>query len=305
MGIWHLFIDVISIDQQLTGNELLDQVVEFSMLYRYIPVIAAYDKTGADFTSTMRRPWISSEIRTYRSNPTKIVYVSHNDQGAQRGRISFPGPQGSRGADESGKCAFPLVAEIIWDTSFTTTFMMVLKGTIGMLSIYDLKYIMPAYAPILEAAERRWFCREDYLLTAAILAQGESYTSLVNDDDNRDNMYYPTDNEFERYDFKTISETAKEDTYDVLRGRSVATWSIAHNFVYDAYYCKLRAAKDAERVIYNVLEMSASGYETYLTEKKKYQSSFEEVEGQDNGSLPVIEVVSISLEAEYAGDLEA
>ncbi|RYP46190.1 hypothetical protein DL768_007585 [Monosporascus sp. mg162] len=82
MGVRHLFIDVVSIDQRLTGDELLNQVVEFSMLYRRIPVIAAYDKIGADFGSIMRRPWISNEIQAYRSNPTKIVYVSHNGQGA-------------------------------------------------------------------------------------------------------------------------------------------------------------------------------------------------------------------------------
>ena len=81
MGIKYLFIDAISIDQALRGDQLLQQIVAFSALYKTIPVIAAYDKRGDDFWETMRRPWILHEARSFRCNLTRIVYVGHNLQG--------------------------------------------------------------------------------------------------------------------------------------------------------------------------------------------------------------------------------
>jgi hypothetical protein len=83
MGIKYLFIDAISIDQTLRGDKLLQQIVAFSALYKTIPVIAAYDKLGDEFRKTVRRPWILHEARAFKYNPTKIVYVGHNDQGAR------------------------------------------------------------------------------------------------------------------------------------------------------------------------------------------------------------------------------
>ena len=67
MGVRYLFIDFVSIDQELRGDELLREVVAFSALYRCLPVIAAYDKDGDNFRMTMRRPWILSEARSYRA----------------------------------------------------------------------------------------------------------------------------------------------------------------------------------------------------------------------------------------------
>ena len=39
----YLFVDIISIDQQLKSDALIEQVMEFSTLYTSIPVIVAYD----------------------------------------------------------------------------------------------------------------------------------------------------------------------------------------------------------------------------------------------------------------------
>ncbi|KAF1952264.1 hypothetical protein CC80DRAFT_357054, partial [Byssothecium circinans] len=166
-GFRYLFIDVVSIDQHLTGGALLKRVIEFSTLYRTIPVIAAYDQICADFKATVRRPWISSELQAYRRNPTRIIYASHSDdQGAFRGRTWFVGgPHGSL-----NDFAFPLVAERVWTTNFATTLIMVLRGWITMGSPLDLRYIMPAYAPALTAAYDK-MSQNDYLLAAAILAQ--------------------------------------------------------------------------------------------------------------------------------------
>lgn len=82
-GIPYLFVDIISIDQRLDEDALIQQVTAFSNLYRSIPVIAAYDKEGEDFAKIVRRPWILTEARLFRYNPTEIIYVGHNDQGAK------------------------------------------------------------------------------------------------------------------------------------------------------------------------------------------------------------------------------
>jgi hypothetical protein len=44
MGVRYLFIDIISINQQLSGDALIEHVVAFTVLFKTIPVIAAYDK---------------------------------------------------------------------------------------------------------------------------------------------------------------------------------------------------------------------------------------------------------------------
>jgi hypothetical protein len=121
-GVQFLFIDVISIDQRLDGNKLLEQVVAFSTLYRTIPVIAAYDKMGEFFMRTMRRPWILYEARAVLTNPTKIVHVGHYNQGAKE---AF---------------GFEHMLKRIWNSSFTPTVIGVLCGTIKMQSVSDFKF---------------------------------------------------------------------------------------------------------------------------------------------------------------------
>lgn len=62
MHIRYLFIDVISIYQILQGIYLIQQVMAFSVLYKIIPVIVAYDELEEDFELTTMRPWIFYEI---------------------------------------------------------------------------------------------------------------------------------------------------------------------------------------------------------------------------------------------------
>ncbi|KAL8352973.1 hypothetical protein RB601_003023 [Gaeumannomyces tritici] len=73
MGVRYLFIDLVSIDQCLSGDALMEQVVSFSSLYSTITVIAAYDKDGENRGRTMHRPWISSEVRQFLDSPAKTV----------------------------------------------------------------------------------------------------------------------------------------------------------------------------------------------------------------------------------------
>ncbi|PVH79536.1 hypothetical protein DL98DRAFT_532790 [Cadophora sp. DSE1049] len=69
MGIEYLFIDVVSIDQRLSGDELISQGVDFSKLHRTVQIIAAYDEFGVTVERTISRPWIFSEVHLYRHNP--------------------------------------------------------------------------------------------------------------------------------------------------------------------------------------------------------------------------------------------
>jgi hypothetical protein len=126
MGIRHLFIDFISIDQKLRGDDLLKQVVAFSTLFKTVPVIAAYDKSGDDFRKTMRRPWILSEARSFRGNPNRIVYVSHCDQGAKRDPSFATTYTGNALLGEFSLFEFGDMLERIWKSSFTQTILSVL-----------------------------------------------------------------------------------------------------------------------------------------------------------------------------------
>lgn len=79
MGVLYLFIDIISIDQDLDGDALIEQVMAFSTLYSNTPVIAVYDVAGENIQLNMRRPWILHELHQICHNPTKVVFVNHED----------------------------------------------------------------------------------------------------------------------------------------------------------------------------------------------------------------------------------
>ncbi|KUI66992.1 hypothetical protein VM1G_02476 [Cytospora mali] len=294
----YLFIDVISIDQRLTGEALLKRVVEFSTLYRTIPVIAAYDRIGADLKTTMRRPWISSELQAYRHNPTRIIYAGHNNQGAFSGRTWWYGPP----KESKYKFAFPLVAERIWTTNFATTILMVLQGRITMGSLSDLSYIMPAYAPALTAAYDK-MSKDEYLFAAAILAQTESVvTDIVNDDSSMDNIYCPDYENFTSFRFVRTLSTMKGSAWDIVIGDGeqeviIGSWISRHNLYYDdAYYCRLTVNDKAERAICcTALGMAGPEFESYMERKKALQTSLNRLEGDDKG-MPEIEIVTVDLE---------
>jgi len=60
LRIRHLFMDLVSVDQNLGGDALLNEVVAFSDLYQRLPVIVTYDHPSAGTRRkwywTMRRP---------------------------------------------------------------------------------------------------------------------------------------------------------------------------------------------------------------------------------------------------------
>jgi len=74
---------------------------------------------------------------------------------------------------------FGRMLERIWKSSFTHTVIGVLCGSIGMSSISDFRFIIPAYSRVLKAAYEQ-MSRNDYLLTVAILGQAQVESIRVN-----------------------------------------------------------------------------------------------------------------------------
>ena len=270
MGVRHLFMDVVSIDQGLRGDELMRAVVEFSALYSRIPVLAAYDQVGLgqrEWTRIMRRPWILREARAFHANPNPIVYVGHARE---------------QGADES--LGFRHMLKRIWGSSFTHSILHVLCGQVGMYTVSDLRFIMPEHAEILSAAYEQ-MSRNDFLLTAAILAQ-------VPVDDLRLNEELDlAEVDFDRYTCLPAPGLSYDTNQDLLLdGEKIATWMSHYNLYMDHYRRKLEVVPDAERRIHRALGMSEEDFQRYAARADERRQSLVLPDAVADGSLE-IEVV--------------
>ncbi|KAK4168197.1 hypothetical protein QBC43DRAFT_309853 [Cladorrhinum sp. PSN259] len=155
-GVRYLFVDVVSIDQGLSGQALIEQVLAFASFYRTVPVILAYDEGDQDLNfirTTMSRPWISYEVRLLQHNPTKVVYIGHKEYTLWRKLRQF---------------LIESQIEVLWEGNFAQTIVKILGNQISMAYISDFKFIIPSYAGVFAAAYEQ-MSRNDYLLTAAIL----------------------------------------------------------------------------------------------------------------------------------------
>lgn len=277
LGIQYLFIDVISIDQKLNGDAMLQQVVGFSFLYQTIPVIVAYDIAHAKFYNTIRRPWIASEARLYRSNPTRVIYVGYGEEG----QGAAPGPK----ADPS-RSYFEVMLEAIWNETFTETILGLLHEDFGMTSVSDLRYIIPSRARILTAAYEKMI-QNDYLLTAAILCQVGREDDLLGFVGTIHNL------KFKRYAFRvTNSDSGVSTTWDIsLDSVSVATWMEHYKNDKIFHTCRLRAHANAESSILSVLGLSEYDYQGYSSQETTFYRS---LQTKANTSQPKLEVFSIS-----------
>ncbi|KAL2062887.1 hypothetical protein VTL71DRAFT_5959 [Oculimacula yallundae] len=242
LGIEYLFIDVISINQQLPGDELLRQVVEFSKLYGMIQVIATYDDLRVkgcldeDF-STICRPWILSEAKGFTYNYTRVVHVGHIKEA-------------------------PL------------TILGVLSGSLSMVSILDLKYIMPSRSHLLQTSYNK-MCRHDYLLTAAICCEAcRQETSML-----RCTLWKESPGivslVYERYtiqvvgnpdaDFRVGNSDDSNDIYSgaaiLLDGKEIARWTEIHSKL--SPYFLFKASDQGESVITTALQVKSYFNESY------------------------------------------
>ena len=208
VGIDHLFVDAVSVDQTLTGLDLMRSVAEFTSLFGKLPVIAAYDTKEPKvdtrhFLRVLRRPWIAREILAMRKNPHQLRYIGH---------ISGQGT-----ADAFG---FAHMVKRVWNTSFANSFLYVLTGYCDLYDVSELPLILPEYELTLTAAVGG-MCRNDALISAAILSQLSKDDVRVNGDIN-----------LREVDMESYSLVPAEGSVGfwsnweiVLDGKSVGLWS--------------------------------------------------------------------------------
>ncbi|GAB3157623.1 hypothetical protein GCM10027290_58980 [Micromonospora sonneratiae] len=234
-GIRHLFIDQVSIDQQLAGDDLIGAVIEFSELFKSVPVIAAYDcrNISTRWLHTMRRPWIAREARMFAQNPGRVTYVGYVD-----------------GQGTSKSFNFQHMLMRLWETSFTNSILYLLCGQTDMHSIEHLRYIIPEYDRLLSAAYSL-MDRNDYLLTAAILAQVGVSRPGVNGDIDLAAI------DFMRYESKPALGRTHDRNFEILLdGQPVGTWLSHYNYYKDFYRRKLVAHPTAPAIIAATLGVS-------------------------------------------------
>lgn len=295
VGVRYLFIDLVSVSQNLSGDALLKQVVAFSTLFKTIPVLAAYDEIGENFRSITRRPWILNELRLFRYNPTKIVYVGHNGQGTKHNpelaERFDPGVETLFSAKpftvmgELKKFEFGDVLERSWNSSFTYSIFGVLCNEIGMTSISDFKFILPAYAQVFITAEKQEWSRNDYLLTAAILSQ------VTSGDMGRNHWVEIASMKFDRYtrEYKRVSSNWT-DQHIFLRGVHIATLVDYENEWTGTDRIELKGLPNAERIIFEALGLTSE----YKKNMKERHDSLK-LHRQTTAPLPKVEIVSVDL----------
>ena len=193
LGIEYLFIDVISIDQRLSGDELIRNVIEFSKLYKSVQVIAAYDELGAGIHQTLQRPWIFSEIQIYKHNQARVVSVNHLHPFSVRTGTWL---------------------SLRWNDSFCSSVFGVLFGLHTMCSISDFKYMVPTQAHLFQAAYEK-LSRDDYLFTVALCCQFGTDGRLTAWTGEKALTALET---LDRYAFQ---DTSSEETEEILPGNFI------------------------------------------------------------------------------------
>ncbi|OAG11192.1 uncharacterized protein CC84DRAFT_1158787 [Paraphaeosphaeria sporulosa] len=175
-GIHFLFIDIISLDQNLSPEELIPEVARFSTLYETIPVIAAYDDTRLDFEYIMIRPWIFSEIKKMMRNPHKIVYVGHLRQGTYICKSVLHWWLGRVPRHRMADTRFLNQLRKAWFADYVPPVLALLNGHNNMTDIHDFKFIIPPLAEAFTAAEK--LPPNDYLLTIALLLSNSQWGGI-------------------------------------------------------------------------------------------------------------------------------
>jgi hypothetical protein len=201
-GVKFLFFDLVSIDQSLRGDDLMQSVANLAALYSSIPVIAAYDeKESPQWLKTMRRPWISFEARAYGSNPTHVTYVGYID-----------------GQGTGNEFGFRHMLDRVKGSSYTNSILMVLCNQVSMGDLRDFRYMIPGFANTLTLCHSR-MNKADYFLSAAILAQSQEEDIRVNGD------IEFLDQDFSLYSFVEVDHPGYDESRDIiLAGQKIATW---------------------------------------------------------------------------------
>jgi len=166
-GIEYLFVDCVSIDQTLPRELLLAAVAGLANLYASIPAIAAYDEEHtamSDWTRTLRRPWILSEIRAFSRNPTRVTYVGYR-----------------YGSKEQRSLSFANAVSALRDGGYADCVLEILFGTVGMTDIADFAAILLEFnEPVSQCYTE--LTRADYLLAVFLLTAKHERNQLVSRD---------------------------------------------------------------------------------------------------------------------------
>jgi hypothetical protein len=244
-----LFVDLISVDQSLQGDELLRAVDNFTSLFQRFPVIAAYDvdpdavatpertiggrrtDERPTWQSTIRRPWIAKEIKLYGRTLNPITYV---------GYVSTQGTNRATGFA-------PMFQKVMADP-YTRTVIEVLFGRTSMYNLSDFKFILPEFAGLLGEA-----CRvltvNDFLLVVAVLSMHSVGETTI---DGEDDLYRM---QFDRIRFDSVESSFQYDFHSdiYLDDFVIARYVNRYDAYIDVYRRGLMAHEGAENRIRKAL----------------------------------------------------
>ncbi|MDQ0638164.1 hypothetical protein QF042_001729 [Pedobacter sp. W3I1] len=266
IGIEYLLVDLVSVDQNLNSFELMEEVIAFSNLYKVLPVIATYDWECENWLWTMRRPWICYEIHNYTKNSNTITYLGHTK---------------GQGCEDS--FGFAHMINRIANSTFAQTILYLLLDKVKITKLDDLKYLLPNYSRILEAAYEK-LSQNDYILTAVILAQNdisdkeEHYPYIKYRVNGDQDILYLT---FSNYSFLEEGSSTHRLRYSIMLGDTkVATW---HNYENNAGDSRLflEPVAGIKKIISKFLNIDASiddctqlSIKSYDTKTPKFETKF-------------------------------
>ena len=266
-GVRHLFVDLISIDQNQPRELLLRDVVALANLYASIPVIAAYDEekaTMAEWSRTLNRPWIQSEIRAFCQNPTRVTYVGFRH-----------GPENTR------ELSFANEVSVVRSSGYAGTALEILHGRVGMTNVQDFAEILAEFHDVVAACYAE-FSREDYLLAVFLLTALYERRQQVEHDGKK--LDYGFRTELARPEFETIGlKRFSIGPYDgetrsyewaktlCLDGKVVAVWRTKMTSSFDRNW--IEVLPEAEARIFDAVKLSEAARTAYR-EKPSLRTAF-------------------------------
>lgn len=155
LGFEYLLFDLVSIDQKLPSDKLIDSVVRYSELYTQIPVICSYDdynftdnRVHNSWSKRLFRPWVFRECLSLHSNTSEIYYVGDD---LRQGVGNFP--------FEIGKLP---------RTKFLRPLLHLLCRDFEVRDLYDLRFLTTGYREILTEVSDH-LSSNDFLLLCFLL----------------------------------------------------------------------------------------------------------------------------------------
>lgn len=258
-GIRYLFIDLVSIDQTLPKALLLHSVVNLANLFASIPVIAAYDEelaTMDEWSRTLQRPWILSEIRAFSQNPTRVTYVGYRHSSSLKRSLSF--------ANE---------VSVIRSSGYAGCVLEILRGRGKMTDVADFTQILAEFTELISACYST-FERADYLLAVFLLtAKYERHQTVSRSQGDVDYGFRTdvADPMFDAVGLKRfalgpyLDETAPFESARalLLNGEEVAIWRSKMTSSWDRHW--IEVLPEAEEHVFGAVKLSQEARDAYKT----------------------------------------